>query len=715
MTVTTAAWRPSIFNDAQAEERSAAEAIRNEPAVVVIDTLDLQMQEMRKLRIVGGIDELLQEPPCWVYYPWRRSIVRLLGPQSFARLRLDRNRNKITSDEQQRLRQQTIAVIGLSVGNVIAHTLALEGLCGELRLADFDTIELSNLNRIPGAVFDLGLNKAVVAARRIAEIDPYLSVVVHPEGADEANFPALLEGVDLVIEECDSLDVKVAVREAARSRRIPVIMETSDRGLLDVERFDLQPDAAVFHGLLDDIRSSDLVGLETRDKVPHVLRILEADQLSPRMAASMAEIDQSVSTWPQLGGDVTLGAATAAAAVRRLGRGEALVSGRTRIDLEAALDRIAQPPRAVVAQEPVSVSTERVPHELPEVLGWAASLAPSGGNTQPWRFEADDTFRIFLAPERTSTMDVAFRGSYVAIGAAMFNARVAAAAHGQLSDAELFPNGGREDLVAELRFRPGVDVDLAELYSAVAQRCTNRNPGNQLSLPADIDSSLREEAAREGGGINVINGSGLGELADLLAESDRLRFLAPQLHREMMSELRWPGRDALEIGIDVRTLALDHTDLAKLEVSRRRDVMDYLSSWEGGRALGDVTRDRVRSSSAIVVVTTPGSTPADFVRGGAALERAWLSAARRGLAVQPVSPVTIYALDAPDFEELAPTGRVDQYRQLSRRFRELAGLAVGESVALVLRVSYAADPPARSERLPLSSVLSLTASSAARG
>jgi hypothetical protein len=123
----------------------------------------------------------------------------------------------------------------------------------------------------------------------------------------------------------------------------------------------------------------------------------------------------------------------------------------------------------------------------------------------------------------------------------------------------------------------------------------------------------------------------------------------------------------------------------------------------------------VRSSSAIVVVTTPGSTPADFVRGGAALERAWLSAARRGLAVQPVSPVTIYALDAPDFEELAPTGRVDQYRQLSRRFRELAGLAVGESVALVLRVSYAADPPARSERLPLSSVLSLTASSAARG
>jgi len=43
-----------------------------------------------------------------------------------------------------------------------------------------------------------------------------------------------------VIEECDSLDMKFLVREAARDRQIPVIMETSDRGVLDVERFDLE-------------------------------------------------------------------------------------------------------------------------------------------------------------------------------------------------------------------------------------------------------------------------------------------------------------------------------------------------------------------------------------------------------------------------------------------------------------------------------------------
>lgn len=79
-------------------------------------------------------------------------------------------------------------------------------------------------------------------------------------------------------------------------------METSDRGLLDVERFDLEPDRPLFHGVLGDLQSVELVGLSTHDKVPYVLRILEPEQLSSRMAASMIEIDETLTTWPQLGG-----------------------------------------------------------------------------------------------------------------------------------------------------------------------------------------------------------------------------------------------------------------------------------------------------------------------------------------------------------------------------------------------------------------------------
>ena len=134
-----------------------------------------------------------------------------------------------------------VGVVGLSVGHAIAHLLAQEGLCGRLRLADFDDLELSNLNRVPATVFDLGLNKATVAARRIAELDPYLPVELFDRGITTESVDRFLDGVDVLVEECDSLDTKVLIRQVARARGIPVLMATGDRGTLDVERFDPSP------------------------------------------------------------------------------------------------------------------------------------------------------------------------------------------------------------------------------------------------------------------------------------------------------------------------------------------------------------------------------------------------------------------------------------------------------------------------------------------
>ncbi|MGH2511207.1 MAG: Rv1355c family protein, partial [Candidatus Limnocylindrales bacterium] len=370
----------------------AVDELLADPAVDTVNSLDQQRIALRE--IIPPVEaELLEEPPTWAYYPWRRSLVALLGPRSFQRLRLDRNRNKITATEQERLGALRIGIVGLSVGHAIAHTLAMEGLCGLIRLADFDELELSNLNRIPATVFDLGLNKAVVAARRIAELNPYLPLEVGTEGVTPETMTEFLSGLDLVVEECDSLDVKVRIREVARAAGIPVLMETSDRGLLDVERFDLEPDRPLFHGLLGDVRSSDLAGLSSKDKVPHVLRILEPDELSARMAASMVEVDETLTTWPQLGSDVTLGAATIATAVRRIGQGGTVSpvgSGRARIDLAATIDALAQPPEprdlsSARVREPVAVTG---PDGLDAMgaIAQALRLAPSGGNAQPWRF-----------------------------------------------------------------------------------------------------------------------------------------------------------------------------------------------------------------------------------------------------------------------------------------------------------------------------------------
>jgi hypothetical protein len=698
-------WQAELLDDQQVNDAVRLLLLQADPGIDVLDELPTQRQALDRVRS-SPVADPDAETPRWAYFPWRRSLVHVLGPRSYRALRLDRNRNKITADEQERLSTLKVGVVGLSVGHAIAHAIALEGICGELRLADFDDLELSNLNRIPATVLDLGLNKAVVAARRIAEIDPYLQVSIEPAGLDEHNLDQFVSGLDVVIEECDSLDVKALVREAARRARVPVVMETSDRGLLDVERYDLEPDRPIFHGLLGDVNAADLRGLTTHDKVPHVLRILEPAQLSSRMAASMAEIDETLTTWPQLGGDVLLGAATVATAVRAIGLGRPLPSGRTRVDVGSVLDGLVEPaaPYVIDLTDGANPATSTAPTEPTDPVAAvvrAANLAPSGGNAQPWRLDPQpDRLDIHLDRTRGSSMDVWSRGSYVAIGAALLNARSAAATSGVLGGHDLFPSTTDTDLVARLHLAGGTDPGLAALYPAVWERATNRHPGDGSALPPETAEALRRQVEIEGATLHLLTDrAAIDAYTDLLAESDRLRFLTPHMHREMMGELRWPGLDRLDTGIDVRTLELDPADLAKLQVARRADVMAELARWDAGRALGDTSRNRVPTSSAIALVTVRGHEPIDHVRGGGGLQRLWLTAELEGWAVQPVSPVTVFALDDDDLEGLSPPGGAPRLRAIDRAIRELAGITDEESFVLIVRLSRAPRPSLRSERL----------------
>ena len=132
--------------------------------------------------------------------------------------------------------------------------------------------------------------------------------------------------------------------------------------------------------------------MSNRDKIPHILRHLDAERLSPRTAASLVEVDHSLSTWPQLAGDVTLGATALAEAVRRIGLGEPCGSGRTRIDVGWALDDLREPEMASAA----TPADAAVAGPAGARRGCRISLrrrrtAPRpGGNVQPWYVDADE-------------------------------------------------------------------------------------------------------------------------------------------------------------------------------------------------------------------------------------------------------------------------------------------------------------------------------------
>ena len=693
-----------VLADHIAADRDVLERLRATPGIEFINRLDPDRAQ---------VDHAPDECRRWAYYPWRKTAVRIAGPREFSAARLDRNRHLITSAEQQRLLRQRIGVVGLSSGHAVAYCLALQGLCGALRLADCDTLELSNLNRVPATVLDLGVNKATVAARRIAELDPYLNVEVFTSGVTPELLDRFLDGLDVVVDQADSLDIKILIREAARDRRVPVIMATSDRGQLDVERFDLQPQSPIMHGLLGDIDTTVLRGLSTRDKLPYLLRLLDARRLSARGAASLVEVGETLSGWPQLAGDIWVGAAAVAEAVRRIGLGEPLESGRVQIDIGDALDRINEPARhdddarARVDGTSPAAGTDARKARIVEVVGDAAIRAPSGGNCQPWRIVLDDrSIQMLLAAEDSSTMDVEFRASAVALGAAMFNVRVAAAAHAMLGSVSFDENHPHTALHGEMVWGRGDDPRLAELYEPMLARQTNRHPGTPMAVEPETATLLETVTAGEGARLQLITDrQEIAAISDILAGADRIRYLTPRLHAEMVSELRWPADPSPETGIDVRGLELNSGELAALELIRRPDVMVELARWDAGAALGDITRQRVAASAALALIVTEGSALTDYARGGGALEALWIAAQQCGFGVHPMSPVFLYAHDDEDLRTLSP-GYAEELQTLQRSFRAQVGVAAGEYETLLLRLVAGPPPSVPARRRALSASLS---------
>lgn len=736
-------FKPAIFD---LNEREDAEPflflLRSGRVQLVNDHIHLQCAELLEARSPGQkpsqtqIDALVSrlgggERPermgIWVHYPWSSTLVHTLAEAEFRELRLSRNRHKIMAPEQSCLSKCRIGIVGLSVGHVVAVTLALEGIGTHFRLADPDLVSLSNLNRIPATIGTLGLNKAVAAARRMYELDPFIDVEVFTEGLTETNREQFLDGgdpLDLLIEECDDLFTKVSAREHARRFAIPVVMATNDRGLLDIERFDREPDRPVMHGLLGDTESESLRGLSTENKAPFLLRVLGAD-MSARMAASLIEIDRTITGWPQLGSGTTFDAGAVANASRRILLGDLTDSGRFVLDLEqlirngASLHRRSAPatiPSQVTqARRCQSPIPSRGAASLSEdELKWLVDLAataPSGGNSQPWVFSASADGLLCCevnAKRATSFLDFDGGAAVAACGAALCNLEIAAAWLG-LAVETTWPETPKQGRLFEARFerRPYVRTEIP--LEVLRSRCTNRNLGSRVPLSDSERSQLLAVAERSRCLLQTVTDpNALEAIAAILGDVDRFRFLCPPLHEEMMSELRWTPED-VEVtgdGIDVETLGLAPSDLVGLKLVARRSVVEVLKMLGAGRRLATLSRRAVDAASAVVLLSVPGTDRHASFEGGRAFQRVWLEATMMGVAMQPMSaaPYLFARLERGHHDGFSEAEQ-EELASLHARYRQVFPRRNGETEVLLFRIAKAPEWVHTSRRRRLEDVL----------
>jgi len=341
-------WRP-VFVRLTPNDLEGFTIFCRENNIAVIDTIDRQLRDLAIVKFPSAqastyrhafIEDNVAASAgqasygTWVYLSWEAKIVHLLDREDYFDVITNRNQDKITRDEQQELRTKRIGVLGLSVGGEAAVTVAQEHLCGEIVLADFDQLDLSNLNRLNAGFDELGEPKSKIVARRIAKINPYLEVRLFEDGVTASNLEEFLDGLDLIIEECDSLQIKRDVRLLARKRRLNIVYAADERGFLSVEPYQYCSDLLPFHGRIEHQQPR-------REDFPTPLAFMKGlslwmggwDKLSQRTRCSLERVGETLCGYPQLASEARYAAGQIGYVARRLLLGERLPPFIRNLDL----------------------------------------------------------------------------------------------------------------------------------------------------------------------------------------------------------------------------------------------------------------------------------------------------------------------------------------------------------------------------------------------
>ncbi len=135
-----------------------------------------------------------------------------------------RNQQTLSNDDQIRLLQSRVAVVGLGgLGGTVTEILARIGI-GSLTLVDGDVFDDSNLNRqLLSSTEVLGTAKAEVAAKRVKSINPAVEVRAATAFLTAKNAADLLTGADIGVDCLDTITGRFILEQGCRQAGIPMV------------------------------------------------------------------------------------------------------------------------------------------------------------------------------------------------------------------------------------------------------------------------------------------------------------------------------------------------------------------------------------------------------------------------------------------------------------------------------------------------------------
>ena len=353
-----------------------------------------------------------------------------------------------------------------------------------------------------------------------------------------------------------------------------------------------------------------------------------------------------------------------------------------------------------------------MPHETLLKILDLARWAPSGDNTQPWRFEiiSDTHIAIHGFDTREHVLyDFDGHASHMAHGALLETLRLAATRFGLQADWSIREGCPDSASIYDIVLRPE-NIPEDPLVSAIETRSVQRRAMPTKPLTCEQKTTL---VASVGEGYSVRFFESFNDrlaVARLLWKNAGIRLTCPEaypVHRDIIewgvrySEDRIPDR---AVGVDPMTSILMRW------VMQSWGRVDFFNRYLLGTIIPRIQLDFIPALACaghlLLQPAQPSEKLIDHVRAGVALQRLWLTATVLGLHLQPEMTPLIFRWYARSGKGFSARPGIDHQAQaLAHDFETLAQASKDQHFSFFCRVGHFSPPQSRSIRKKLDELL----------
>ncbi len=346
--------------------------------------------------------------------------------------------------------------------------------------------------------------------------------------------------------------------------------------------------------------------------------------------------------------------------------------------------------------------------EILDVARWA----PSGDNTQPWRFEIIDNNHIAIHGYDTRDWciyDFEGRASYMAHGALLETIRIAAAEYGL--KAVWMHRAGTPDTAPIYDIGLESDPTLIQdpLYPFIERRTVQRRPMKTTPLTANQRIAI-QTAVGEGYTIQFFETlADRYEVSKLLWQNAHIRLTCPEAYQVHKQIIEWGtsfSKDRIPecaVGVDALTAKLMRWVMQSWE--RLNFFNRYLFGTIAPRIQLDFLPAIFCAGHLLIKAERMPQTLLDFIAAGMMMQRAWLTCTANGLFLQPEMTPVIFNWYTTQKIKVSHLDAVNQ--EVDKLAENLYTLADTESKQAVFmcRVGISSTPVSRSIRLSLDELM----------